>query len=239
MSHPEALRIPPSLCLHLCAGSAYIPEAVLFQSFHQMHRQLRHKRGPFFPELRVSHQGMPHGLCLDHRFVRNRIDHISGFSDHVMKAHMVFLPESFPHQSHHLNRTGSNAQSIYSIPGINGCVRCFSSYCDTLCGKSIAGCIPQIKVFFYRHHVYMCGHNNIRMIKFSKPDQLAFSGCRKTDSLFPEPCTFICINVFFRRNGKKIRTQTERLEPPHWSVPMLRRSWLQSVRGVRMHVLSR
>ena len=37
---------------------------------------------------------------------------------------------------------------------------------------------------------------------------------------------------------KKIRTQTERLEPPHWSVPMLRRSWLQSVRGVRMHVLS-
>ena len=116
---------------------------------------------------------------------------------------MVFLPESFPHQSHHLNRTGSNAQSIYSIPGINGCVRCFSSYCDTLCGKSVACRISQVKIFFYRHHVYMCGHNNIRMIKFSKPDQLAFSGCRKTDSLFPEPCTFICINVFFRRNGKK------------------------------------
>lgn len=114
-----------------------------------------------------------------------------------------------------------------------------SSYCHSFCGKSIASRIPQVEVFLHLHHVHVSCQNNVRMVKFSKTDQFAFSGCRKADSFFTKPCTFICINVFFRRNGKKIRTQTERLEPPHWSVPMLRRSWLQSVRGVRMHVLSR
>ena len=79
----------------------------------------------------------------------------------------------------------------------------FSSYCHSFCGKSVASCISQVEVFLHRHHVHMCCHNNVRMVKFSKPDQLAFSGCREADSLFPKPCTFICINVFFRRNGKK------------------------------------
>ena len=41
------------------------------------------------------------------------------------------------------------------------------------------------------------------MIKFSQTDQLAFSRCRKADSFFSKAYTFVCIYIFFRRNGKK------------------------------------
>ncbi len=64
------------------------------------------------------------------------------------------------------------------------------------------------------HHVHMSCQNNVRMVKFSKTDQFAFSGCRKADSLFTKPCTFICINVFFRRNGKKRYGPDGEAEPP-------------------------
>ena len=79
----------------------------------------------------------------------------------------------------------------------------FSSYCHSFCGKSIASRIPQVEIFLHLHHVHVSCQNNVRMVKFSKTDQFAFSGCRKADSLFTKPCTFICIDVFLRRNGKK------------------------------------
>ncbi|EJW94974.1 hypothetical protein EVA_16920 [gut metagenome] len=87
---------------------------------------------------------------------------------------MILLLKSFPHQSHHIKGAVGNAQRIDSVPGINGCMGCFSLYGYHFCCVTVAGGISKIKLLLNGNHVHMGGQDQISLIKDPSSYQLAF-----------------------------------------------------------------